>query len=133
MGPYRDESYTSGNKTIKLELSPLKDLNEGLNSEKVIFGKVVCWIQSTDAVPLCVFNFIQIIMLLNKGKNFYLFHFYSSTFCVVDDEKTCVAVTVYNLAEGRGVTVGDSISIPEPFLINQKFSYSGNVSFNIII
>ncbi|XP_034952007.1 tetratricopeptide repeat protein 5-like [Chelonus insularis] len=100
MGPYKNGSYTSGNKSIKLELVPLKDLKEGLNIEQVIFGKVVCWIQTTDAVPF--------------------------TFCMVDKDSTCLAVTVYNLAEGRGVTVGDSVAIPEPFLTRQKFTYSGN-------
>lgn len=38
-----------------------------------------------------------------------------------------MAVTVYNLAKGRGVTVGDSVAIPEPFVIHQKFSYLDNV------
>jgi len=46
----------------------------------------------------------------------------------VDEQKTCVVVTVYNLAKGRGVTVGDSVGIPEPFVIHQKFSYMNNVS-----
>lgn len=54
-----------------------------------------------------------------------------SAFCLVDEEKTCIAVTVYNLAKGRGVTVGDSVAIPEPFVIHQKFSYLNNV--NIIL
>ncbi|XP_008558120.1 tetratricopeptide repeat protein 5 isoform X1 [Microplitis demolitor] len=100
MGPYKNGSYASGDKSIKLELVSLKDLKQGLNIEKVVFGKVVCWIQNTDAVPF--------------------------TFCMVDQYTSCLAVTVYNLAEGRGVTVGDSISIPEPFLTHHKFPYSGN-------
>lgn len=50
-----------------------------------------------------------------------------SAFCLVDEEKTCIGVTVYNLAKGRGVTVGDSVAIPEPFVIHQKFSYLDNV------
>lgn len=52
MGPYKNGSYASGDKSIKLELVSLKDLKQGLNIEKVVFGKVVCWIQNTDAVPL---------------------------------------------------------------------------------
>lgn len=51
---------------------------------------------------------------------------------MVDEHTSCLAVTVYNLAEGRGVTVGDSIAIPEPFLTHHKFSYSRNVSKKII-
>lgn len=46
---------------------------------------------------------------------------------MVDEEKTCTAVTIYNLAEGRGVTVGDSVAIPEPFLTHQQFTFSGTV------
>lgn len=46
----------------------------------------------------------------------------------MDEQKTCIVVTVYNLAKGRGVTVGDSVGIPEPFVIHQKFSYMNNVS-----
>lgn len=55
-----------------------------------------------------------------------------SAFCLVDEQKTCMLVTVYNLAKGRGVTVGDSVGIPEPFVIQQKFSYMNNVSFTYI-
>lgn len=52
LGPYKGGSFTSGQKTVKLDLVLLKDLVLGLNPEKVIFGKVVCWIQDTDCVPL---------------------------------------------------------------------------------
>ena len=51
-----------------------------------------------------------------------------SAFCIVDQDKTCMAVTVYNLAKGRGVTLGDSVAIPEPYLTHQTFSYAGDVS-----
>ncbi|XP_017875209.1 tetratricopeptide repeat protein 5-like [Ceratina calcarata] len=98
LGPYKGGSFTSGQETIKLDLVSLKDLSVGVNPEKVIFGKVICWIE--DCVPF--------------------------TFCLVDEEKICIAVTVYNLAKGRGVAVGDSVAIPEPFVIHQKFSYLNN-------
>lgn len=39
-----------------------------------------------------------------------------------------MAVTVYNFAKGRGVTIGDSVAIAMPFLRLQKFSYMDNVS-----
>ncbi|XP_029161351.1 tetratricopeptide repeat protein 5-like [Nylanderia fulva] len=100
LGPYKGGSYTSGEKSLKLDLISLKELALGLNIEKVVFGKVVCWIQDSDCVPFA--------------------------FCLVDEQKTCIVVTVYNLAKGRGVTVGDSVGIPEPFVIHQKFSYMNN-------
>ncbi|OXU21450.1 hypothetical protein TSAR_000589 [Trichomalopsis sarcophagae] len=100
LGPYKGGSYASGDKSVKLELSYLKDLVRGINLEKVVFGKVVCWIQDSDSVPFA--------------------------FCMVDEEKTCMAVTLYNLAKGKGVTVGDSVAIPEPFLTHHQFSYLDN-------
>ncbi|XP_066603128.1 tetratricopeptide repeat protein 5-like isoform X2 [Prorops nasuta] len=51
MGPYKGGSYTSGDKTVKLDLTPINNLVVGNNTEKVIFGKVVCWIQDSDCVP----------------------------------------------------------------------------------
>ncbi|XP_020300277.1 tetratricopeptide repeat protein 5-like [Pseudomyrmex gracilis] len=100
LGPYKEGSYTCGGTTTKLSLIPLKELVLGVNTEKVIFGKVVCWMQDSDCVPF--------------------------TFCLVDEHKTCIIVTVYNLAKGRGVTVGDSVGIPEPFVLHHKFSYMDN-------
>ncbi|XP_014231039.1 tetratricopeptide repeat protein 5-like [Trichogramma pretiosum] len=100
LGPYKDGSYTSGDKSVKLDLVYLKNLVPDINTEKVVFGKVVCWIQDSECVPF--------------------------TFCIVDEEKNCMAVTLYNLAKGKGVTVGDSVAIPEPFLIHQKFDYLEN-------
>ena len=37
-----------------------------------------------------------------------------STFCL-SDKKGCVPVTVYNMVQGGGVKIGDSVAIPEPF------------------
>lgn len=53
---------------------------------------------------------------------------YFSTFCLVDKAGTCVVVTVFNLADGKGVIIGDSVAIPEPYLTNVDFSYKENVS-----
>jgi hypothetical protein len=52
LGPYKGEHYISAGKTVKLELINLNDLVPGINFEKVILGKVVCWIQDSDSVPL---------------------------------------------------------------------------------
>ncbi|XP_049765526.1 tetratricopeptide repeat protein 5-like [Schistocerca cancellata] len=91
LGPYYGGSYTSSKgESIVLECIPFSNLQEGLNENKVIFGKVVCSIQDEDAVPF--------------------------TFCMVDKVETCIAVTVYNFAKGKGVIIGDSVAIPEPYL-----------------
>jgi len=55
-----------------------------------------------------------------------LFHF--STFCLIDKDETCVAVTVYNLAQGKGVIIGDSVAIPEPYFTRVKIEYKDHVS-----
>lgn len=44
-----------------------------------------------------------------------------------------MAVTLYNLAQGKGVTVGDSVAIPEPFVIHHQFSYKNNVNFKLFL
>lgn len=50
-----------------------------------------------------------------------------STFCLVDRLGTCVAVTVYNFAEGKGVIIGDSVAIPEPYVTDVNFEYKSKV------
>ena len=37
-----------------------------------------------------------------------------STFCL-SDKKGCAPVTVYNMVQGAGVKIGDSVAIPEPY------------------
>ncbi|XP_046748130.1 tetratricopeptide repeat protein 5-like [Diprion similis] len=100
LGPYKGGSYTLGDKSVKLDLVSMKDLTPGVNVEKVVYGKVVCWIQDPDCVPF--------------------------TFCLMDADKSCYSVTVYNLARGRGVTVADTVVIPEPFLTHHNFSFRDN-------
>lgn len=59
---------------------------------------------------------------------FFFICFASSTFCLVDKLGTCVVVTVYNLADGKGVIIGDSVAIPEPYVTDIDFKYKNNVS-----
>ena len=35
---------------------------------------------------------------------------------------TCVAVTLYNIAQGQGVIIGDSVAIPEPYVTKVNFT-----------
>ncbi|KAG8222338.1 hypothetical protein J437_LFUL001324 [Ladona fulva] len=91
LGPYQSGSFLStSNQTVKIECVTFTQLVPGFNPEKVILGKVVCSVVSEDEVPF--------------------------TFCLVDKMETCLAVTVYNLGKGKGVLIGDSVAIPEPFL-----------------
>ncbi|XP_068083092.1 tetratricopeptide repeat protein 5 [Anabrus simplex] len=98
LGPYHGGNYTSPSGTsVKLDLIPLSDMKRGLNTEKVVLGKVVCSVHDEDAVPF--------------------------TFCMIDKAETCVAVTVYNLAQGKGVIIGDAVAIPEPYFTQVRIKY----------
>ncbi|KAK2180329.1 hypothetical protein NP493_447g01045 [Ridgeia piscesae] len=91
LGPYSGGSYTGANGTVvTLTKCTLGDLQPGVNVEKVVLGKVVCSLNTADRVPFI--------------------------FCLLDKTSTCFAVTVYNMADGQGVKIGDSVAIAEPFL-----------------
>eukprot|EP00493_Phyllostaurus_siculus_P003335 UN03350 len=40
---------------------------------------------------------------------------------MVDAEGDCIAVTIYNMAAGKGFNPGDSVAIPEPYVQEAKF------------
>lgn len=97
LGPYSGGSYTGANKeTIKLVPCSLANLSVGQNAEKVVVGKVVCSISLEEPIPF--------------------------TFAFVDSEGTCYAVNLYNIAQGQGVIIGDSVAIPEPFVQRIDFT-----------
>lgn len=50
---------------------------------------------------------------------------------MVDDDETCLPVTVYNIAQGSGVKIGDSVAISEPYLQNVKVNHKNQVSYCI--
>ncbi|KAK7600916.1 hypothetical protein V9T40_008357 [Parthenolecanium corni] len=87
----------------KLTYIPLSQLMMGLNEDKVILGTVVCSVQNEELVPF--------------------------TFCMVDTNYECIAVTVYNLANGQGVIIGDIVAIAIPFLRSVDFRFK-NMKFN---
>lgn len=57
----------------------------------------------------------------------YHFLMSDSTFCMIDKEKTVCVVTVYNLASGKGVIIGDSVAIPEPYVTYISFTFNSKV------
>lgn len=46
---------------------------------------------------------------------------------MIDEEETCVSVSVYNQADGKGVVIGDSVVIPDPFVENVSVSCDDKV------
>lgn len=50
----------------------------------------------------------------------------------MDKQGTCVVVSIFNLSSGKGVIIGDSVAIPEPFVVDNNFTYNNKVSFMTI-
>ncbi|XP_071784948.1 tetratricopeptide repeat protein 5-like [Asterias amurensis] len=106
LGPYGGGSYTppTGD-PVKLELTPLSRLKPGPNPERVVLGKVVCSVGSDKPIPF--------------------------TFAMVDAEGTCFAVNIYNIAQGQGTIIGDSVAVPEPYVQSNDFEFDKkNIKFS---
>jgi len=102
-GPLGSPSKTS----VSLEKTFLKDLHAKENKNTVICGKVVAVIPVKDAVPF--------------------------PFILMDQQGECIAVSVFNLAVGKGVIIGDSVAIPEPYVEVIEVNIDGeDVSFRSI-
>jgi tetratricopeptide (TPR) repeat protein len=98
LGAYSGGSYTSpAGRTVHLKLVTINQLQTGLNTEMVIVGRVVCSVNMESSIMF--------------------------TFCMVDKTSACCSVTVYNIAKGWGIKIGDSVAIPEPFLHNVDVHY----------
>ncbi|CAL1267202.1 unnamed protein product [Larinioides sclopetarius] len=93
-----NETFTDkkGQKVV-LERSKFSALQEGLNVNKILRGKVICHVYCTDSP--------------------------SFTFCMIDEEETCFCVNVYNMVQGKGVIIGDSVAIYQPFLQHFNFTF----------
>jgi hypothetical protein len=80
---------------IYLAETKLRDLSKGFNASKVLIGKVICGLppKNTDTLNVVCF-----------------------TCCISDANGDCAVLTIYNLASGHGVIIGDSIAIPEPWI-----------------
>jgi len=100
LGPFLGGTYTSPlNKTITLKCALIKDLHTNRNDNIVIYGKIISVIPVKDGVPF------QCILIDSSGK--------------------CIAVSVFNLAVGKGMIVGDSVAIPEPFVQLHEVTVEG--------
>jgi len=100
LGPYTGGSYKSpSGATVNLNLIPFTDLKSGINSEKVILGVVICSVHTEDTVPF--------------------------TFIMIDKGGTPIVVTTYNLSPGKGVIIGDTVAIAEPYYTPIDLEYKG--------
>merc|ERR1740124_348079 len=108
LGPFIGGSYTSPlNKTISLKCCVVKDLHTERNDNTVIHGKVIAIIPVDDGVPF--------------------------SFVLMDSAGDCIVASVFNLAVGKGMIIGDSIAIPEPFVqINEVTLTDEQITFKSI-
>ncbi|CAI9744263.1 repeat 5 [Octopus vulgaris] len=102
LGPYQGGSYTADNgRTVELKKKMFKELQPGVNKHTVVVGKVVCTISHVDPIPF--------------------------VFCFIDEECNCLSVSLYNIGEGYGVKIGDSVAIPGPFLREVNVNFKDKV------
>ncbi|XP_050441436.1 tetratricopeptide repeat protein 5-like [Adelges cooleyi] len=116
LGLYKDKIKSMKGEVV-LKPSPISQLEVGLNIDKVVCGRVVCVVYNQEPVPY--------------------------TFCLVDKELACIVVSVYNLAQGKGPIIGDSVAIPEPYMSkieatykDQKYAYPSirvNLPLTVIV
>lgn len=92
LGPYGGGSYTSPlGRTVPLEQKLVSDLDKGRNAGVVILGKVVGCLSPDPSVAY--------------------------TFIIVDSDQHCIAACLYNVATNYGLKNGDTVAIPEPFVM----------------
>eukprot|EP00095_Tigriopus_kingsejongensis_P002947 maker-scaffold2090_size21136-snap-gene-0.3 protein:Tk02947 transcript:maker-scaffold2090_size21136-snap-gene-0.3-mRNA-1 annotation:"tetratricopeptide repeat protein 5-like" len=108
LGPYGGGKFLpSSGPGVELREVPFDRLQEGLNEKKVILGKVIFSLQSLDGVPF--------------------------TFCLADQSGHCIVVNLYNLSPGKGVIIGDSVAIAEPFFSQISLNRDGKeIAFDLV-
>ena len=52
---------------------------------------------------------------------------------MLDSNESSMVVTVYNLAQGKGVLIGDYVAIPEPYLSHICINFENKVKYKEII
>lgn len=103
LGPYFE--YTKPRNEATVEAKPnelieatLSELKNGLNKNRVLIAKIICGLPTKHADNIV--NFTAVL---------------------ADSNGDCAAITIYNLARGHGVIIGNSVCIPEPWLESLDF------------
>ncbi len=52
---------------------------------------------------------------------------------MTDKQQNTVAVSVYNLADGKGVIIGDAVAIPEPYFFQKHVSHKEKVRVIFVV
>lgn len=106
LGPYQEyvregpPPPAEGARPNELYEAPLGQLSSGLNKNRILVAKVICGLPTKTADNLVCFT------------------------AVLSDAKgDCAALTIYNLAAGAGVIIGNTVCIPEPWLETQRLQF----------
>ena len=105
ISPYTYRQKSSQNEAAEcaeLSKATLQELTKGWNRNKMFVGRVICGLPTKQSDHLNIVCF---------------------TCCLVDAAGDAVALTIYNLAGGKGVIIGDWIAIPEPFVERVDFRF----------
>lgn len=110
LGPYGGGSYTSplGN-TVPLESKAISQLCNGDNKGVVMHGKVLGCLSPDPSVAY--------------------------TFILADSDQGCIAACLYNVASSYGLKSGDSVAIPEPYVMSVDIPAEcgdGSISYTFI-
>lgn len=92
-----------------MNIFKLKDLVRGANPNKLLVGKVLGMVSAES---------------ISKNLSIVCY-----TCCIADAAGDCAALTIYNLAAGNGLVIGDSVAIPEPWCERVDVSYSLSENF----
>ena len=88
-------------------------------------------VKKIGATPLICFSVHNRVWLVVFMGLLYACHWHTSqcfsTFCMSDRSRS-MPVTVYNMLQGAGVKIGDSVAIPEPFVQVVKFNHKNQVA-----
>ncbi|CAB4054697.1 unnamed protein product, partial [Lepeophtheirus salmonis] len=100
LGPFlKNLNAGSHSPMVHLKQGYFSDLVEGSNLGIVVLGKVICSVVCEDSVPF--------------------------TFCIVDKKSNIIVVNLYNLSPGKGVIIGDSVAIADPFFTKIEANHDG--------
>ncbi|XP_040579800.1 tetratricopeptide repeat protein 5 isoform X2 [Lepeophtheirus salmonis] len=108
LGPFlKNLNAGSHSPMVHLKQGYFSDLVEGSNLGIVVLGKVICSVVCEDSVPF--------------------------TFCIVDKKSNIIVVNLYNLSPGKGVIIGDSVAIADPFFTKIEANHDGkDIKFNLV-
>ena len=121
---YRKDSSEMCNKKASLKARRIQTFIEGLAKdcklniyEKRNFGKI----SELEVGPNSAVDFIgKVIACINNSSAM------AHTYCVIDCDKQCIILLIYNLSTESGPKLGDTIAVEKPFIKSIDFCFEEN-------